>query len=1130
MRFTRLSFLPTSEFLRALTLSLGLVCSTHIMAAAQNVAPQPAQTQKNSAPASTTSSSRGPAKQGAGAAASENHATGSSISSTRSLTSTVPSNTVHSLSEGRAFTTSTNQKSALSNRFSLTVPQEYILPNGLRVLILEDHSFPVVSCSMWYRVGSRNDPLGTSGLSHLVEHLLFRNVGTFKKNQLAATIVANGGQFNGFTSEDFTAFYTNLPANKYELAVRGEAERMREARFTKQDVASEVSNLVRELDEEGKDPVAMLDREVHATAFEQHPYQNPPGGWKHDLARLSYDDARWLYDRFYHPDNATIVLTGDLKTSAALSTVKKYFSLVPKAPLAIPSVRAQERPQIAEKRVIMKAYGKKEAVVVAYHAPSASDPEAPAMTILEKLLNSQISGRLRKQLIDSKICSSAQAAFELKRDPSLLTLTMTALAGSSATKVLEVVDSLIAQLRNQAVSEADLTRAKKQAEFEFFNQSDGPFRTGFHLGMFESLLSWQTDYAWTDKIRKVSASDIQRVANIYLNNDARVVGFLNPSAAAPPAPKVITPTATGKVDSPTSEMIASASISEGSTLTSVSPIPSPLRVPLPLMKAAHYKKDDSLLAPFCLLAQGLQSGPSPAEGQYPSAKSTIPPTSPQMVQSVTAPPEHTLKPAAHTGLTVKSLQSQSVEGSDEFGKGSASVSAENGVALKTLGGGIRVIVIESHLNPLVEIFGSVKAGSVFEPADKRGISSLLATLLNYGSGKFSRQQLITDQDDLGLPPQAMLHFESGLDNITFQTRCLAPDCQGQLTRLANCLKDPRLNDTDFDKARQELISVLPQTDDNVRSKVQRALLRNLATASSKFVPPDPNEKARMLANLKLTDISDFYANSVTPKSLCLVIAGDVSVNQVCNFVESAFVGWNSTKPAQKLPSLAAEIENRERHALKSSIPLAEKFQSLVCLGRVVPLTAKESEEQLWPHLLLADCALTNHPIFSHINHRLGAEPALSSAFSSDFLTSHIETLPDASIWTLFLPMDNASASQAVQAIQNELNRFAKSGLTQEELIESKRYLLGHIPVAGMSDLDSLCHTTLDSFEKRDELSPLAKTAGEIRSATLEAVNRFVENNFKPDQAALIVAGNKQIIRQLHPTAQAEAVLGANHEQ
>src|SRR5271170_373779 len=379
---------------------------------------------------------------------------------------------------------------------------------------------------------------------------------------------------------------------------------MRGAKFTKQDVASEVSNLVRELDEEGKDPVATLDREVHATAFEQHPYQNPPGGWKHDVARLSYDDARWLYDRYYHPDNATIVLTGDLKTSLVLSTVKKYFSTLPKAPLAIPSVRAQERPQIAEKRVIMKSHGKKEAVVVAYHAPSASDPKAAAMTVLEKLLNSQISGRLRKQLIDSKICSSAQAVFELKHDPGLFTMTMTALAGSNATRVLEVVDSLITQLRNQPVSEAELTRAKKQAEFEFFDQSDGPDRTGFHLGMFESLLSWQTDYTWPDKIRKVNASDIQRIANIYLNNDARVVGFLNPSTAAPPAPKIITPSATGKADSFNSEMIASASFSLGSTLTSMSPTPSPLKAPLPWMNAARYKKDDSLPAPFYLLAQG----------------------------------------------------------------------------------------------------------------------------------------------------------------------------------------------------------------------------------------------------------------------------------------------------------------------------------------------------------------------------------------------------------------------------------------------------------------------------------------------------------------------------------------------
>jgi zinc protease len=952
---------------------------------------------------------------------------------------------------------------------------------------------------MWYRVGSKNEPPGITGLSHLVEHLLFKNIGTFKKNQLAATIVANGGQFNGFTSEDFTAFYTTLPANKYELAVRGEAERIRGAKFAKADVVSEVGNLTKELDDESKDPVALLNREVHATAFEQHPYRNPPGGWRNDLERLSYEDARWFYDRYYHPDNATLVLIGDLSTTAALNTVKKYFGVVPKSPHTFPPARVQDRFPIAEKRVLMKTAAKKEAVVIAYHAPAAADPDAPVMTVLEKLLNSQISGRLRRQLVDPKLCSSAQAVYELKRDPSLFTIDMTALAGTSPPKVLEAADALIAQLRTQPISDSEMTKAKRQAEFEFFNEADGPYRTGVHLGMFDSLASWQENYGWADKLRRVNANDVRRIANRYLINEARVVGLLNSTAIAPPspAPKPTVPATTGQIEA------------NHKYLTYAQPFGTSIRT-------ARYKADDSSLEPVYIAQAKKTMIPFNAEKLTPEG--TVP------APTKTAPTStDTAKPSTTAPTSAKPAATKSTEPAH-------SSTAVSGVTLKTTRGGINVIVIESHLNPLVEVLASLKAGSVFEPPDKKGISSLLGTLLNYGSNRYPRQQMIADQDDLGLTPPAMIHFESGLDDITVQTRCLSPDLSGQLNRIASTLKDPRFTDADLDKARQDLFNTIPQTDDALVNKVQRALLRSLVMTGSKFVPPDPNEKAKTLTNLKASDVHDFYSSFVSPRSTTLIIAGDVNPAQIFSVVESTFDGWNSPKPGLKFPSLASELGAHERHAIKSSISLGDKAQNLVCLGRIVPLTSNESEDKLWSQLLLADCALTNHPIFSHINHRLEVEPGLTGPLSKNFLTSHIQTFPDASIWSLLLPLEGANESNAVRAIQTELTKFTKSGITQEELIESKRYLLGSILVGQMANLDTISRTTLESFEQRDELSPLVKTSALIRTATLDSVNHFVENNFKPDQAAVIVVGNKQLIHQVHPISAGEASPQESKEQ
>lgn len=1039
-----------------------------------------------------------------------------SPSSTGALSKPVPGSSSSTTSNHAAATGSVSlmnaaTRTALQARYGQAIPQEFLLSNGLRVVILEEHAFPVVSCLMWYKVGSRNETAGVTGVSHLVEHLLFQNVGAFKKNELAATIVANGGQFNGFTSEDFTAFYSTLPPAKYEIALRGEAERMRGAKFSKADTQSEISNLVHEFDRDGRDFLGSLTREVHAASFEQHPYRNPPSGWRNDVEKLTFEDAKTFYDRYYHPDNAAIILVGDLKTAAALAAVKKNFGLIPKAPYAFPVVRATERAANVERRILMKMPVKKESLVVAYHAPSMSDPDAPAMTVLEKLLNGQLSGKLRKQLVDGKVCSSAQAVYELKKDPGLCTITMNALPGTTLPKVLEACEAMITQLRSQAPTDVELLRAKRQAEFEFFSEADGPYGAGFHLGFFEMLLNWQSAFNWPEKIRSVSAADIQRIANRYFQVDNRTVGFL--ASNAPPAPpKPSSPATTGWAPMRVEGVLASA-ISEDDERFEAKRLP---------IGRANYKESDAAPGPIFIAAD--QSSTPSASASVPSKvdDTTSSTTSPARAKTssttsgasgVLSPASALTKPLSILTTPVKNLLLQQPANKSAAAQNASAANSVPGVVSKTLKNGLNVIIVESHLNALVEVFGSVHAGSAFDPPDKRGMSALVCTLLNSGNLRATRAQLISEQEDLGLPPRAMIRFDGGLGNITFQSKFLSRDLTSQLNRLGSCLREPRFNDADIEKAKQDLVNVVAQGDDT-RTRVQRTLLRDLVPATSRFYPADPSEKAKSIANLKVADIKDFHSNYVAPNGTSLVIAGDVSAAQIIPLLEHSFDGWNSKRNEVKMPLLAGDGQANTKHASKTSIPMTDKIQSLVCLGRIVPIMGGESEDKLWSHLLISDCALTNHPIFSRINRTLDAEP--DSIWSGDFLKSHIQPFPDASIWALFIPVESSTASSAVDSIQNELKKFTKNGLTAEELIEAKRYLLGSIPVAQMSNLDAVCRATMESFEERDELSPLAKTAAAIRGATLDSVNRFILTNFKPDQAAVVVAGNKQVIHQVKP--------------
>ncbi|MCC7528119.1 MAG: insulinase family protein, partial [Candidatus Melainabacteria bacterium] len=296
-------------------------------------------------------------------------------------------------------------------------PKEYLLPNGLRIILVEEHSLPVVSCLVWYRVGARNERPGSTGLAHMVEHLAFDEVGTFRKGELGATIVRNGGQFNGFTSDDFTAFFETLHPAKLDLALKIEAMRMRSARFTKAAVQAEIANLKKEFEEERSDAAATLASEVRCVSFLHHPYGSPTRGWLPDVEGLTAEDAKGFYDRFYVPNNATLVLVGDFNSANALASIKKHFGAFARSATPMPVIRAREPEQRAERRVMMRYPGKTELLQISYHAPSIAEQDSAPMAVLEKLLNASIAGRLKTKLMDTKVCSGANSQFELKHDP-----------------------------------------------------------------------------------------------------------------------------------------------------------------------------------------------------------------------------------------------------------------------------------------------------------------------------------------------------------------------------------------------------------------------------------------------------------------------------------------------------------------------------------------------------------------------------------------------------------------------------------------------------------------------------------------------------------------------------------------
>lgn len=964
--------------------------------------------------------------------------------------------------------------------------EQYVLPNGLKVLIREDHSFPVVATLAWYRVGSRNETMGSTGITHLVEHLLFGTVGSFRKGEIGALVARNGGQFNAFTSDDFTTFFEVLPPSRLELALRIESARMSAALFSQKEVEEEIARVQEELEEGEKDFVDVLAREVRAAAYQQHPYHNPTTGWRTDLENITVQQVQAYYKQFFRPDNATLVIVGDVKSNLALALVRKYFEPVAKGQGAVPVVTIVEPAQKGERRVVVRYSGNREVLQVAYHAPAMHDADGPAMYVLEKLLSAHHSGRLRARLMNTKVCSWAQAGFEGKRDPGLFSITCYAAPGSLQEEILEAVDNMIAQLRAYPVAEAELKRARNQAEFGYLTERDGPYRFGFHLGFADSLGEWQKALTWTERLRAVTAADVQRVAKRYLNPDNRVIGWLStPNAPKPPPPK-----------SPPAE--------SQPPREPRSPQRQALAVPL-----TGYKTDDAAPGPASgVTARTAQqasvepSGASKRQGVGGLPASTTAGAAPGVARAGQP------AAAATAGCPATAGMAPLLPPMPKIGSARSELTEPRSrtIQQRVLKNGVTVVIMASHLAPIVQIIGAVRAGDVYDPPGKRGVSAVTAACLNYGSSRHNRSQLWQLQEDIGLPPPAMLKFEGGTETITFQTRCLSRDFALQVGNLADILTGPAFTDSDVEKAKQETSGAFKRADDSLAGRVERALLRSLIVPGSAYYPGDWGDLIRSVSALKAPDLKSFHQQYIVPGATTIVIAGDVTAEQAVHVLEKALATWTGKGVHTRPP-----VQVASRKIMRTTLPTREGAESMMCIGQLLGAPGNRQE---YAQVMAALCVLVGHPIIARVGQSWGAEPVLAQKVGLGAVQSRLEPVGNLLKWSLSLVSPADAMAKAMQALLSETRKLAKAGVAPEELVEVKRYLTGAVPVRQMASLSVAARSILDSVTAGGEADFVPRLLGALSASTAESVNRTIRSLLKPDEATMVIAAGPQTMKNI----------------
>ncbi|MEX2162121.1 MAG: pitrilysin family protein [Anaerolineales bacterium] len=413
------------------------------------------------------------------------------------------------------------------------------LSNGLNVLLKEIHTTPIISHWLWVRVGSRDEGSGLTGASHWVEHMQFKGTPQFPAGRLDKDISRDGGFWNAMTYIDWTAYFATMPADKIDLPMRLEADRLVNSNFDAQEVDSERTVIISERQGNENNPMFLLDEDVQQAAFDKHPYKHEVIGYTADLKSMSRDDLYHHYKRFYVPNNAVLAAAGDFDAQVMLERIRELYEAIPAGP-APARVAAEEPAPVEERRVVTKGPGETIFVKAAYRSVRATDPDFFALTVADSLLAgpsnlnmfsggiSNKTSRLYRHLVDRDLAVGVNGGLQATIDPFVYDITIVVHPERKAEEAVAALDEEIARLQDKPPKVEELTRAVKQAQALFAYGSESITNQAFWLGFAEVF----DRYAWFEtylaQLAAVTPADVQRAAQTYLRPQRRVLGVYQP--------------------------------------------------------------------------------------------------------------------------------------------------------------------------------------------------------------------------------------------------------------------------------------------------------------------------------------------------------------------------------------------------------------------------------------------------------------------------------------------------------------------------------------------------------------------------------------------------------------------------
>ncbi|HKQ99670.1 MAG TPA: pitrilysin family protein, partial [Pyrinomonadaceae bacterium] len=816
--------------------------------------------------------------------------------------------------------------------------REYKLENGMKVLLVENRVAPVVTVMVLYKVGSRNEAVGYTGSTHLLEHMMFKGTPTFNKErntQIAATLQKIGAAFNATTWYDRTNYFETVPSDQLELIIKMEADRMRNSLIADSDRQSEMTVVRNELERGQNEPSEVLDEAVYAAAFREHPYHHPTIGWRADVEGVPTSRLKEFYDTFYHPNNTTVILVGDFERASALNLIHEHFGAYSLPSHPIPEVYTEEPPQQGERRLVIRRAGELALVQVAFHTPGvlgqmnvlsneelaerAANPPVDndiyPLVVLSVALSHGITSRLYQALVEAELAVDAHSNADQHRDPGLFNVYATVRPGVEPKHVEETILAELGKVAEEGLTEAEVEKARQQIVAQVAYSRDGTFNIAMQMSEAEAVADWRFYKDYEASVRRVTLADIRRVAQTYFTEDNRTVGHFIPKQSGGGGTNG---------NNGNAQLRIADSLDCGMRISDCG---------LERQGSSFYKS--AFHNPQSAIARrGVQFFREPdveGDGGVASEISSVAERAANQRNSVggeaggsTTPQEKAQAPVSPRGDkssdAAEAVTAASDGGRSDFASRTSRTRLENGATL---------LLLENRATPTISLRGSFRAGSYFEPRDKPGLAQITASMLERGTQKRSKFELAGDLENVG----AQLAFSADPFAVNVAARALSKDLPLIINAISEMLREPAFPADELEKLKQQIVAGIQEQQSNTGYRARERFTQLIFDEANPYYMHPGEKLAESIRAVTVQDVRDFYSKYYGGRSIVFSLAGDVEVEEVKGQFAEAFGAFSGPESVD-INVTDPEPQDSTRREI---VLVKEKANVDILLGAAAPL-------------------------------------------------------------------------------------------------------------------------------------------------------------------------------------------------